>query len=195
MHAQPQNHEQRGTRRPRPVIRGTLILLEVARLPKQTRLPEPMWLWWWDSSAPDLSPIWRCYLARFTLEYTFRFFKQTLGSTTPRVRHPAQADRWTWLLLLAYTQLRLAHSLVQDQCFPWQKPLPVHRLTPGRVRHAFSQLLAVVGTPVNLPKPCGRSPGRPKGSVHHRRSGFRPSKNLAKCLVHTSCFLTARRSR
>ena len=34
--------------------------------------------------------------------------KQTLGWTTPRVRHPEQADRWTWLVLVAYAQLRLA---------------------------------------------------------------------------------------
>ena len=163
LHAQPQNHEQRGTRRPRPLIRGTLLLLEVERLPKQTRSPEPMWLWWWGSSPPDLSLVWRIYLARFTLEHTFRFFKQTLGWTTPRVRHPAQADRWTWLLLLAYTQLRLAHSLVTDARLPWQKPLLPSKLTPGRVRRAFSQVLAIVGTPVQLPKPCGRSPGRPKG--------------------------------
>jgi hypothetical protein len=57
----------------------------------------------WGPSPPDLSQIWRFYLARFTLEHTFRLFKQTLGWTTPRVRHPAQADRWTWLLLLAKT--------------------------------------------------------------------------------------------
>jgi hypothetical protein len=163
LHAQPQNHEQRGTRQPRPLIRGTLLLLEVERLPKQTRSPEPMWLWWWGPSPPDLSQVWRIYLARFTLEHTFRFFKQTLGWTTPRVRHPAQADRWTWLLLLAYTQLRLAHALVTDARLPWQKPLPPSKRTPGRVRRAFSQLLTIVGTPVQLPKPCGRSPGRPKG--------------------------------
>jgi hypothetical protein len=28
----------------------------------------------------------------------FRFFKQTLGLARPRVRHPDQADRWTWLM-------------------------------------------------------------------------------------------------
>jgi hypothetical protein len=163
LHAQTQNHAQRGTRRLRPLIQGTLILLEVERLPKQTRHPEPMWLGWWGPAPPDLSQIWRCYLARFTLEHTFRFFKQTLGWTTARVRHPAQADRWTWLLLLAYTQLRLARRLVPDQRLPWQKPLSPHHLTPGRVRRAFSHLLATVGTPVNLPKPGGRSPGRPTG--------------------------------
>jgi hypothetical protein len=43
-----------------------------------------------------------------TIEHTVRFAKQTLGWTTPRVRHPEQADWWTWLVLAAYAQLRLA---------------------------------------------------------------------------------------
>jgi len=40
---------------------------------------------------------WRAYVRRFDLEHTFRFLKQTLNWTLPRVRHPGQADRWTWL--------------------------------------------------------------------------------------------------
>ena len=42
------------------------------------------------------------------IEHTFRFFKQVLGWTRPRLRDPAAADRWTWLILAAYTQLWLA---------------------------------------------------------------------------------------
>jgi hypothetical protein len=34
-----------------------------------------------------------------TIEHTIRFAKQALGWTTPRPRHPEQADRWTWLVL------------------------------------------------------------------------------------------------
>jgi hypothetical protein len=35
------------------------------------------------------------------LEHTFRFLKQSLNWTLPRVRHPEQADRWSWLVALA----------------------------------------------------------------------------------------------
>ena len=45
-----------------------------------------------------------------------RFLKQTLGWTIPRVRHPEQADRWTWLVLAAFTQLRLARALPIGGC-------------------------------------------------------------------------------
>jgi len=61
--------------------------------------------------VPDLDPRWRAYVRRFDLEHTLRFCKQTLGWTMPRVRHPEQADRWTWLVVAASTQWRRALPL------------------------------------------------------------------------------------
>lgn len=163
LHPKPQQHAQRGTRLPRPLVRGTLIRLEVDRLPRPTKAPEPLWFWWWGPVPPTLAIVWQAYVARFSIEHTFRFFKQTLKWTTPKLRAPAAADRWTWLLLLAYVQLRLARDQVADVRLPWQQSLPPERRTPARVRRGFSQLLAQLGRLANVPKPCGRSPGRPKG--------------------------------
>ena len=163
LHAVPQNHATRGTRQARPLIRGTLIRLDVERLPRPTQAPTPLWFWWHGPIPPDLAEIWQAYLARFSIEHTFRFFKQTLRWTTPKLRSPASADRWTWLLILAYVQLRLARDAVGDVRLPWQPPLPPERRTPARVRRGFSHLLPTLGSPVTVPKPCGRSPGRPTG--------------------------------
>ena len=170
LHPQVQHHATRGSRQPRPIVRGTLVRVEVSRLPRQTRQPQVLWLWWHGPGTPDLAVVWRAYVRRFDLEHTFRFLKQTLGWTAPRVRSPEQADRWTWLVTLAYTQLRLARPVVADHRLPWERSLPVGKLTPCRVRRAFSYLLPALGTPARPPKPCGRSPGRPKG----RRSGPAP---------------------
>jgi hypothetical protein len=98
-----------------------------------------------------------------TIEHTIRFWTQTLGWTTPRVRHPAQAERWTWLVLAGYTQLRLARQLVADQRLAWERPRPPGRLSPYRVRRGVSRLRCAVGSPAAAPKPSGRSPGRPRG--------------------------------
>jgi DDE superfamily endonuclease len=163
LHPVPQQHATRGTRGPRPLIRGTLIRLEVDHLPRPTKTPEPLWFWWTGPRSPNLAEVWQAYVARFAIEHTFRFFKQTLKWTTPKLRAPEAADRWTWLLLLAFVQLRLARDQVADIRLPWQPPLPPERRTPARVRRGFSQLLTQVGSPVHVPKPCGRSPGRPKG--------------------------------
>ena len=71
----------------------------------------------------DLDVLWRAYVRRFDLEHTLRFCKQSLGWTTPRVRYPEQADRWTWLVIAAYAQLHLARSWIADRRLPWERPL------------------------------------------------------------------------
>jgi len=149
------------------IVEGTLIRLHVSRLPgRRDREPKTVWLWWHGpaESDLDLDRVWRAYLRRFDIEHTFRFAKQALGWTIPKLRTPEQADRWTWLILAALTQLRLARSLVADHRLPWQRPQPAGLLTPGRVRRGFGHLLPQIGTPASAPKPTRPGPGRPKGS-------------------------------
>jgi hypothetical protein len=115
----------------------------------------------------DLDRVWRAYLRRFDIEHTIKFAKQTLGWTTPKIRTPQQADRWTWLILAALTQLRLARNHVADHRLPWQPPQPTTKMTPGRVRAGFAHLLPRLGTPASWPKPSRPGPGRPKGRNQH----------------------------
>ena len=172
VHAKSQHHPGQGSRRARASTRGTLVLVEVSRLPAQTREPRQLWLWWHGpaGTVPDLGLLWRASVRRFDLEHPFRFLKQALNRGTPRGRHPEQADRWTWLVRLADTLLRLARPLVEDRRPPRERPRPPGRLTPARVRRGVPQLLVALGTPASPPNPCGRSPGRPAG----RRSGPAP---------------------
>ena len=156
-----------------PIVKGTVIRVEVEHLPKPTaRTVKTLWLWWTgpDTDTANLDTCWRAYLRRFDIEHTFRFVKSTLGWTKPAVRTPEQADRWTWLTIAAYTQLRLARSLVQDLRLPWERPLDPTKLTPTRVRRRFRRLRPHLGTPANPPKPSRAGPGRPKGT----RTGPRP---------------------
>jgi hypothetical protein len=183
LHPKVRAHEGRGSRGPLPIVVGTLILVEVQRLPRGERRREPrvLWLWWHgpEGEAPNLGLLWRAYVRRFDLEHTFRFLKQSMGWTTPRVRHPEQADRWTWLVLTAFTQLRLARTCVADLRLPWERRYDTTRLTPVRVHRAVSTLLAHVSTPAEPPKPCGRSPGRPKGRLSGRAERYPALKKSA----------------
>jgi hypothetical protein len=163
LHPKQQRHPGHGTRRPRPIVRGTIIRVQVERVPARTRPPKVLWLWWTGPGDLDLDLAWRAYVRRFDLEHTIRFCKQTLGWTTPRPRHPDQADRWTWLVLACYAQLRLARAVVADQRLPWERPRPPARLSPVRVCRGFPRLLVRLGSPAATPKPAGRSSGRPKG--------------------------------
>ena len=99
LHPKQQRHPGHGSKGPRPIVRGTIIRVAVERVPARTRPPKVLWSWWAgpDGTALDLDLAWRAYVRRFDLEHTIRFCKQTLGWTTPRPRHPEQADRWTWL--------------------------------------------------------------------------------------------------
>ena len=144
-----------------PMIHGTLIRLKVEHLPGD-RDPKPVWLW--SSAAPattgaDVDLRWQAFLRRFDLEHTFRLFKQTLGWTAPKVRDPDTADLWTWLIIAAHTQLRLARPLAEDLRRPWERPAEPRRLTPARVRRGFRHLRATTARPGGAPETV---PARPR---------------------------------
>jgi Transposase DDE domain len=145
---------------PQPIIRGTVLRVDAERLRGH---PGPAFLWLWHSGPqpPDPGECARAYLRRYDIEHTLRFAKQTLGWTAPALRTPGQTSTWTWLILAAWTQLRLARPLA-DTRLPWDHA--TRPATPARVRRAFRGLRHALGTPAAPPKPTGKSPGRPKGS-------------------------------
>jgi hypothetical protein len=182
LHPKQQRHPGHGSRGPRPIVRGTILRVQVERVPARTRPPKVLWLWWAGPEGVqlDLDLAWRAYVRRFDLEHTIRFCKQTLGWTTPRPRHPAQADRWTWLVLAGYAQLRLARAVAGDQRLPWERPRPQPHLSPLRVRRGFPQLLARLGSPASAPKPAGCPPGRPTGRCSGPATRYPAIKKPAK---------------
>jgi hypothetical protein len=150
---------------PLPVIEGTLIRLAVDHLPGN-RSPEPLWLWSSraQTSTAEVDRTWQAFLRRFDLEHTFRFVKQVLGWTRPKLRDPAAADRWTWIIIACYAQLYLARHLTADIRLPWQRPCPPGRLTPARVRRGFRNIRQALPGLASAPKPSKPGPGRPPGS-------------------------------
>jgi len=166
---------------PLPIMEGTVIRLHVDRLPG-TGTPKPLWLWHsaTATTAAQVDRLWQMFLRRFDLEHTFRFLKQTLGWTTPRIRTPEAADHWTWLVIAAHTQLRLARQLVEDLPRPWERPATEPaRLSPARVRRGFRRVRPATALPTNPPKPSRPGPGRPTGSRNsHRAPQHDPGKTL-----------------
>ncbi|MFD9196442.1 transposase, partial [Streptomyces phaeochromogenes] len=172
-----------------PVIEGTVIRLQVDHL-RGDRSPRPVWLWWSATAATagDVDRLWQAFLRRFDLEHTFRMFKQTLGWTAPKLREPAAADRWTWLVIAAHTQLRLARPLAEDLRKPWERPARQGRLTPARVRRGFRRLHGKTPQPASAPKLSTAGPGRPTGMKNKRRArehpvGKQDKPNLAAAIT------------
>ncbi len=83
------------------------------------------------------------------------------------------------LVVAAFTQLRLARPCVEDRRLPWERHYDPGRLTPIRVHRVVSALLMELGTPARPPKPCGRSPGRPKGRLSGRAKRYPALKKTA----------------
>jgi len=155
---------------PLPIIEGSIIRLQVDRLPGD-RSPKPVWLWYSrpELTHAELNRLWQAFLRRFDLEHTFRFLKQTLGWTRPRIRTPDQGDRWTWIIIAAHTQLRLARHLTHDLRRPWERLITEpHRLTPARIRRGFRNLRPKTTLPASAPKPSRPGPGRPPGSTNRQ---------------------------
>lgn len=159
-----------------PLVEGTVIGVSIDRLPGN-RDPKPLWLWASKpapANAIEAENWWSMYLRRFDLEHTFRFLKQGLGWTTPRLRHPAAADRWTWIVVTAHALLRLARPLAIDHRLPWQTSPPPRKLTPARVRATYRRTCQNAVHPARSTKAPAPGPGRPKGGTNRVKPLIQP---------------------
>lgn len=136
----------------------SISLLRVERLSQRTgKAIKPMWLAWVGEQMPPLTEVWRLYLRRFAVDHWYRFAKQRLHWTLPKLSTPKQCERWSDLMPLMTWELWLARDIVADNPLPWQNS--TLKLTPGRVAQAMAGVIAVIGTPAQPPKPRGKSPG------------------------------------
>lgn len=128
----------------------------------------PLWLLVFGKRRGEISLVeaFDAYGVRFDLEHFFRFGKQRLlmnAFQTPIVEHE---ENWWTLVQLAYVQLWLARSLAQEMPKPWERYLPTPETgvaSPSTVQRNFGRIIRQIGTPADVPKPRGYSPGREKG--------------------------------
>jgi hypothetical protein len=148
-----------------------MTLLKVERSTQHTgKVVKPMWLAWIGEQMLPLAQVWRLYLRRFTIDHWYRFAKQRLHWTLPKLSTPKQCERWSDLMPMITWELWLARDIVADKPLPWQKPIA--KLTPGRVAQAMGGILAAIDTPASAPKPRGKSPGWIQGQARLRRTRY-----------------------
>lgn len=167
-----------------PLIEGTIIQVQATRVPGRKGTPKPMWLWHTGPEPLTLTRCFRIYQRRFDLEHTFRFCKQDLGLVVPATATPQAMARWVWLVVIAHTQLRLVRDVVADLPRPWERPVKRtgRTLSPRRVRRAFREVHAILGTPAQPRRNHRPGPGRPPGTTRpprtrhptHRKSDPKP---------------------
>ena len=155
----------------------TLIRVERQDERANLRVSKPLWLAWVGEEMPPLSEVWRLYLRRFTIDHWYRFLKQRLHWTLPKLSTPKQCERWSDLMPMITWELWLARDFVVDNPLPW--PLPIDKLTLGRVAQAMGGILAAIGTPASPPKPRGKSQGWTPGKARIRRIRYPIVKKTA----------------
>ena len=157
----------------------SMSLLRVERLDfdGHLRVLKPLWLAWVGEEMPPLSEVWRLYLRRFTIDHWYRFLKQRLHWTVPKLSTPEQCEHWSDLMPFMTWELWLARDIVADNPLPWQKSMA--KLTPGRVAQAMGGVLAAIGTPTSPPKPRGKSLGWTPGKARTRRIRYPIVKKTA----------------
>lgn len=152
-----------------PIIEGTVIRLDVTRLPSGAIWGGPAeGLFEHAEGVLDVEPAQE----RLSEQVDHRGVEIDAGVPEPdrfgELRTPEQGDRGTWLVLAAYTQLRLARGLAADLRSPWEKTAKPNRLTPARVRRGFRHIRTTIGSPAIAPKPTRPGRGRPTGSRNQR---------------------------
>ncbi|MHC5824746.1 MAG: NF041680 family putative transposase, partial [Nostoc sp.] len=65
----------------------SMSMIRVERLDAQgnERLSKPLWLAWVGEEMPPIEEVWRLYLRRFTIDHWYRFLKQRLHWTVPKL--------------------------------------------------------------------------------------------------------------
>lgn len=139
-----------------PILSGTVIRVQVERLPGGRKpTPKPMWLFWSGEGTPDLDPM--------------------LEIISPQVRHRAlpqipqeraRLDQHRTAPPGPSRALDLDPAGRLQPASPCPPPRPRSTLflgTPPPPQALTRQLLIALGTPATPPKPSKAGPGRPKG--------------------------------
>ncbi len=125
------------------------------------------WFWWLGGRPlPPLAEVACLYPRRFSIEHGYRFDKQDLLWTAPRLRTPEQMERWTDVVAAVHNEIGLARVQAQAHRLPWEDPR--RPLSPRQVRRVLARIIAQEGTPAAPPRPRGKAPGRAHGAAVRR---------------------------
>jgi len=148
----------------------TVIRVVRPHATNKERDPRVSWFVWIGEQPTDIVEVALGYVLRFSQEHGYRFDKQALLWAKPRLRTPAQFERWSHIVAIVHNHIVLARALVASELHPWESKQ--REPTPQQVRRGMHTLLPQLGTPARLPQPRGKSPGRAKGATIGKAKRF-----------------------
>lgn len=174
----------------------TLVRARVLDHEGQMVFTRPLWLVVAGQRRQELSllEIWEAYHQRYDLEHFFRFGKQRLLLDAYQTPETAHEENWWTLVQLAYFHLWMARDQAVKAPRPWERYLPrfhtppedgdiARRATsssPSDVQRDMARIIRQIGTPAQIPKPRGKSPGRSLGHGPGKRPRLAVIKKSAQ---------------
>jgi hypothetical protein len=174
----------------------TLIRITMKDSEGKAVFNRPLWLAILGERCYEITlfDAYKAYRQRYDLEHFFRFGKNRLlmaSYQTPEVEHE---ENWWEIVGLAYVLLYGAAPLAQTLPRPWERYLAEVKEnqsgqlpSPSMVQRDLDRIIQEIGTPSQLPKPRGKSPGRKKG--------YRPEKRERLPVVKKGSKRTSERAR
>jgi len=133
---------------------------------------------WFVYLGQDPQQVALLYGLRFGQEHGYRFDKQALLWTEPRLRTPEQFDLWSQIVAIVHNLVVVARDFVEGELRPWENKQ--REQTPQQVRRGLAKFLPKLGTPARPPKPRGKSKGRSYGTQIKRAMRFSVVRKTAK---------------
>lgn len=124
-----------------------------------------------NALMPPLERIPHIYRLRYCIEHSYRFDKQNLLWTKPRLRTPEKFEIWTYIVSAVHNHITLAYEYHQDFRMPWANP--ASEPSPEQVRRGLEGIIAQLGTPARPTLPRGKAPGRQKGAIITKAERFK----------------------
>jgi hypothetical protein len=150
-----------------------LTIIQVVRPQAAGSERDPRMSWFVYSGQDPLEGVAQValfYGLRFGQEHGYRFRKQSLLWTEPRLRTPEQFDRWSHIVTIVHNIIVLARGFIEAELRPWENKQ--REQTPQQVRRGLAKYLPELGTPAHPPKPRGNAPGRSCGTGVHKAKRF-----------------------
>ncbi len=127
-----------------------LTIIQVSR-PHATNSERDPRISWFVYQGQDpqegLTQIALLYGLRFSQEHGYRFDKQALHWTEPRLRTPEQFDRWSQVVAIVHNLIAFAREFIAPELHPWENK---HRdPTPQQEQRGLAKFLPQLGTPAS----------------------------------------------
>jgi hypothetical protein len=129
----------------------TIIQVSRPQASGSERDPRVSWFVYIGQNLQDgIAQIALLYDLRFGQEHGYRFRKQSLLWTEPRLRTPEQFDRWSHIVTIVHNLVVLARGFIEGELRPWENKQ--REQTPQQVRRGLTKYLPDTADPCPPPQ-------------------------------------------